>query len=149
MEEMKDYVGLKRIKATPLTRGKYNQLRGWDLPADENGDDEGYLVGYPDGGKANTDIFPYYVSWSPKDVFDESHREISNLPFSVVFELLKKDSSTKIQRSGWNGRGLFVTMKEVDGISNVLLVLSAPDGRLNTWVPSITDILADDWSIIG
>lgn len=50
---MTPYIGTKPINAKPMTRAAYNTLRGWALPADENGDDAGYLVEYMDGGKAN------------------------------------------------------------------------------------------------
>lgn len=72
---MKQYIGTKIINAFPMTRIAYNTLRGWALPADENGDDEGYLVEYPDGGKANHPDFKGYISWSPKDVFERAYRE--------------------------------------------------------------------------
>lgn len=73
---MKRYVGTKIVNATPMTRQAYNDFRGWRLPADENGADEGYLVEYTDGGKANTPQYTGYVSWSPKDVFERSYKEI-------------------------------------------------------------------------
>jgi hypothetical protein len=77
--EMKMYTGTKQVKATPMTRGDYNVLRGWDVPADENPDDEGMLVEYVDGGKANHPDFDGYLSWSPQEVFDNEYR-VSELP---------------------------------------------------------------------
>ena len=41
---MKNYIGTKRIEAEPMTRGDYNKYRGWTIPADENPEDEGYIV---------------------------------------------------------------------------------------------------------
>ena len=41
---MEKYIGTKLINAEPMTRAEYNVFRGWELPADENGDDEGYLL---------------------------------------------------------------------------------------------------------
>ena len=38
---MKAFIGTKVINAKPMTRLEYNQFRGWELPADENGADEG------------------------------------------------------------------------------------------------------------
>ena len=73
---MKKYVGMKIINAKPMTRIEYNMFRGWTLPDNENGEDEGYLVEYTDGGKANTDQYKGYVSWSPKDVFERAYKEI-------------------------------------------------------------------------
>jgi hypothetical protein len=60
---MKTYIGTKIIKATPMTRLAYNQLRGWALPSNENGDDAGFLVEYTDGGKPNLEGYAGYVSW--------------------------------------------------------------------------------------
>ena len=57
---MKKYIGCKLIEAEPMTRGVYNEYRGWQIPVGENPADQGYLIRYPDG----------YVSWSPKEVFD-------------------------------------------------------------------------------
>lgn len=60
---MKKYIGTKLIEAEQMTRGEYNEYRGWTIPADENPADEGYLVRYSDS----------YVSWSPKEVFDKAY----------------------------------------------------------------------------
>lgn len=89
---MKTYTGTKIVNAKPMTRGEYNIFRGWELPADENGSDEGYLVEYTDGGKANTTAYTGYVSWSPKDVFERAYRVIL-LPYqqSVVDEKVELD----------------------------------------------------------
>ena len=81
---MKPYVGTKRIQAMPMTRGVYNELRGWTVPPDENADDEGFLVEYVDGGKPNVAGFAGYVSWSPKDVFERAYRPVQVLVRSRV-----------------------------------------------------------------
>ena len=48
------YLGTKQVLARPMTRQAYNDYRGWALPADENGADEGYLIEYVDGiGRAH------------------------------------------------------------------------------------------------
>lgn len=65
---MQHFIGTKMIQAKAMTRGEYNQYRGWPIPADENPADEGYLVKYSDS----------YVSWSPKDVFEKAY-----LPMTV------------------------------------------------------------------
>lgn len=76
---MKTYIGTKLINAMPMTRQAYNDFRGWDLPADENGEDHGFLVEYVDGGKANTPQYAGYVSWSPADVFERAYRPLPDL----------------------------------------------------------------------
>lgn len=73
---MKKYIGTKLIEAEPMTRGEYNEYRGWTIPADENPADEGYLVRYSDS----------YVSWSPKGIFDKAYLVVDdneNLPSGV------------------------------------------------------------------
>lgn len=73
---MKKYIGTKEINAIPMNRQEYNDFKGWELPDDEDGTDEGYLVEYVDGGKANTPQYNGYVSWSPKDVFERAYKSI-------------------------------------------------------------------------
>lgn len=73
---MKKYIGKKEVNAIPMNRQEYNDFRGWKLPDDENGEDEGYLVEYVDGGKANTPQYNGYVSWSPRDVFERAYKSI-------------------------------------------------------------------------
>ena len=36
---MEKYTGIKEILARPMNRKDYNDYRGWELPANENGDD--------------------------------------------------------------------------------------------------------------
>jgi hypothetical protein len=74
---MKNYTGTKHIQATPMSRIQYNRYRGWELPADENGQDDGYLVEYAanKSSKPNQPGHEGYISWSPKDVFEESYFE--------------------------------------------------------------------------
>lgn len=87
---MKRYIGVKEINAKPMTRQAYNDFRGWTLPADENGDDEGYLVEYVDGGKANTTEYKGYISWSPKDVFERAYKDASITSFVMSKDDVKQ-----------------------------------------------------------
>lgn len=75
------YEGTKRVHATPMKRGDYNAYRGWQVPADVNPADAGFLVEYVDGGKPNDPRHAGYISWSPRDVFERSYKE---LPVSTV-----------------------------------------------------------------
>lgn len=64
MEEIKGYIGCKRIKAEPQEKeGK-----------------SGYKVVYPDG----------YVSWSPKEIFEKAYRSIDDLSYKDAVEMLEK-----------------------------------------------------------
>lgn len=67
------YIGTEVIHAVAMTRGEYNTLRGWTLPADENGEDNGYLVQKVDARGVNVNGFDGYVSWSPRPVFERTY----------------------------------------------------------------------------
>lgn len=74
------YEGTKRVHAKPMNRGDYNSYRSWEVPADENPADEGYLVEDADGGRGNDSRHAGYISWSPKDVFERSYKEVKTVP---------------------------------------------------------------------
>ena len=151
----KRHIGTKIIQAAPMTRQAYNDLRGWTLPADENGSDDGFLVEYEDGGKANVPGFAGYVSWSPDDVFQRAYRSCDGMTFGMAIEALK--AGKRVERAGWNGKGQFVYL--VPGVAKAdfdegvmvfyapFLALKGMDGTVNTWAPSVSDALAEDWAI--
>lgn len=160
---MTQHIGVKLINAYPMTRLAYNDFRGWELPSDENGSDEGYLVEYLDGGKPNTDRFNGYVSWSPKDVFDKAYRPVAGLSFGLAVEALK--SGKRVTRAGWNGKGQYVILIPGDHLArsagygfgeaigefsfgSVMALKNAQNIMQPGWVPSQGDVLADDWKIL-
>ena len=157
------YIGTKLIKAEAMNRAQYNAFRGWELPADENGDDEGYLVEYMDGGKPNTTTHAGYVSWSPKEQFDNAYRQSSGMPFGLAVEAMKMGK--KVARQGWNGSGMFAyyvpagaypaRMGAIVGAfaDDIVpyrhyMALKTAQGDVATWAPSGSDALADDWCIV-
>jgi hypothetical protein len=158
------HIGHKNIMATPMTRGDYNKYRGWQLPADERYTDEGYLVEYePRAGEAsNVQGHDGYVSWSPKQVFDDAYHDVNNaLPFGLALELAKQGYS--ISRKGWNGKGLKVSVQQPNEGSDMSLPYlymqypatpasdNAPSSHINArvpWFASQTDILSSDWFIV-
>lgn len=130
---------------------------------------EGYFVKYKDG----------YESWSPAEPFEESYREVSdekgNMSFGDAIEVLKQGGA--ICRKGWNGKGLFVIKQvpahiESDIIPKMqslpqsakdlilkgkgfidytsqCLIYNENTGRADSWVPSISDVFAEDWEIVS
>lgn len=70
MVAMARYGCHKEVYALPMTRGTYNQVRGWQIPDNENPADEGYLVVY------NRGTGDEHVSWSPKHVFDDGYHAL-------------------------------------------------------------------------
>lgn len=158
------FIGTKILKAEPMTRAAYNDFRGWTLPANENGADEGYLVEYMDGGKPNTDTHFGYVSWSPKEQFDKAYRRTDAMTFGDAIVMLK--AGKRVARAGWNGAGQFVYMVPAASYpaqtgaakshfgENAMVpygpyfALKGTSGQVNTWVPSISDSLAEDWTVV-
>jgi len=95
---------------------------------------------------------------------DYSDVEETGMAFGTALELLKK--GCKVAREGWNGRGMFVVYQKgyPDGIPcnrqtaeawgmdegdlfkcNPYLQIRQADGSHSMWVPSIGDVLAEDW----
>lgn len=158
------FIGTKLIRAQAMSRAEYNDYRGWTLPADENGEDAGYLVEYLDGGQSNHPNHIGYISWSPADVFDRAYRPITGLTFGMAIEALKLGE--RVARAGWNGAGQFVYLVQANsyqaqtGIAKAYfgadamvpyrayLALKTAQGDVATWAPSCSDALADDWQIV-
>lgn len=72
--EMKLFIGTKRVLAMAMSRGEYNDYRGWECSANEDPQDAGYLVEYLDGGESNHPNHEGYISWSPKAVFERANQ---------------------------------------------------------------------------
>lgn len=83
---MQQYTGTKVIKAKEMSRGEYNKLRGWVIPSDENPEDAGYLVEYVGQGNPNHADFSNYISWSPKQVFEEAYKPSGTPAERVLLE---------------------------------------------------------------
>ncbi len=141
---MEAFIGTKRINAKPMSRLDYNIFRGWDLPADEDGDDAGMLVEYLDGGKANHPDHTGYISWSPIDVFNRAYTPIAGLTFGEAVQAMKLGS--KVARNGWNGKGMFLFL--VPGstfkVNRPPLLGIYPEGTEITYQPHIDMKTADD-----
>ena len=146
---MKRYIGTKIIKARPMTRGDYNDYRGWQIPADEDPLDEGSLMEYENG----------HVQWLPKEMFETDYKECNAMTFGFAIEAMKKGK--KVARKGWNGKGMYLfkspkvgcqmhkqyTGKDINDLQE-FIVMKAADDTLVPWLASQTDVLAEDWMII-
>ena len=164
------YIGTKLINAEPMTRAAYNDFRGWTLPADERGEDAGYLVEYLDGGKPNVAGRAGYVSWSPAEQFEAAYRPCTAMTFGLAIEAMRKGK--KVARAGWNGKGMWLCLghgnpsldasefwnihtrhfaEENGGCAPVLpyIIMKTAGGEiLMGWLASQSDMLAEDWQIV-
>lgn len=129
---MQQYVGTKVVMAEP----------------DRRSGKPGYKVVYQDG----------YESWSPQEVFEESYRRTDNMSFGLALESMKR--GLPVARDGWNGKGMWlmlitsadynVTKSEVLGrVKLPWIGMKTADGGFVPWLASQTDMLADDWTIVG
>lgn len=166
--QLKQYVGTKLVNALPMTRLEYNALRGWKVPDNENPNDLGYLVEYPDSSP-NTEYYPGYVSWSPKKQFEQAYVESDGgFSFGIALELLRQ--GVKVARLGWNGKGMFlyyvqqeqfefkrskgniITPETKTQIGYVVheahINIVTARGTLATWTASQADVLSLDWVIV-
>ena len=167
---MTAFVGTKSVLATPMTRGEYNEYRGWQIPENEDPNEQGYLIEYVDGGKPNDERHAGYISWSPADVFERSYKPAklnSNLSFGEALEHLKKGE--KVARLGWNGKGMWLVLVHPDDDANVppqptygvagivddatngclpWIGMKTADNKFVPWLASQTDVLAEDWQIV-
>ena len=71
--------------------------------------------------------------------------KIEGYDFSDALRYLKR--GCKVARKGWNGKNMHIEKKEIDGVE-VFLTITGPTGRVNTWVPSISDLFAEDWVFV-
>jgi len=165
---LKQYIGIKLIKAEPMTRGEYNDYRGWQIPENEDPAEKGYLVEYLDSPNSVHPNHENYISWSPADVFEEAYRPTSGMTFGLAIEAMKK--GYKVARDGWNGKNMFVVYQkgypggipcnkntaEAFGYEEGELFICRPymqmrcaDGTHQMWLASQSDCLAEDWYIVN
>lgn len=145
---MKKYYGTKRITAEPMTKRGYKNY--FNKPH-ELGEDkiDGYLIEYPADGHPNHPWHKGYISWSPKEVFEAEYQSTSAMNFGHALTELKE--SRKIAREGWNGKGLWIELQQPDVNSEMThpyAFLNYSDGNKVPWVPSQTDMLANDWAVV-
>ena len=154
------YIRCHMVNACPLTRGDYNKLRGWEIPANENPADEGYFVVYQDG----------YESWCPKAQFEAAGRPVDGMTFGQAIEAMKQGK--KVARRGWNGKGMYIWVMPGSTIRSyansadphLQAIIDANDGtvtftgsiRMKTatgevltgWLASQTDMLCEAWVVV-
>lgn len=158
---MKDYIGTKQIKAMPCTAAGAAEILNREICTDnanENGD--GYLVQYKDG----------YTSWSPAAAFEEAYSKSGNFDFGMAIILLKQGYC--VARKGWNGEGMYLSLQDGaiipvenarggaalamanEGFDKIEICphidMRSADGKCVVgWLASQTDMLAEDWCIVG
>lgn len=69
--------------------------------------------------------------------------------FGQTIEQLK--FGKKVARVGWNGKNQWVALQVPDEHSKMkrpYFYIHPVDGNLVPWVPSVSDCLSDDWTVV-
>jgi hypothetical protein len=79
---------------------------------------------------------------------DKAAYNKTDFNFELALTVMKQGK--KVARRGWNGKGLFTSVQlpdENSKMGNPYLYIDAKalGGRCNPWVPSQTDLFAEDW----
>ena len=95
-------------------------------------------------------LISYAAHVVKSDVFDAAYRHTTGMTFGLAIEALK--TGQRVARAGWNGKGMWVEYVPAKDFSfselNPHFVIKNTNNSFSTWVPSITDCLADDWQIV-
>lgn len=82
------------------------------------------------------------------DLLNKDH--LNNLNFGQAIAALK--DGKKIARIGWNGKGMYIQLHKGTDFEHAIiepfLVIKNVENSFNTWVPSISDLLAEDWEVV-
>lgn len=157
---MQKYIGTKIIQAEPAFRVSGKDFKNvihpktYAIPEDRTGQtwEDGYKIVYPDG----------YVSWSPKDVFEDAYRPTDAMNFGLAIEAMK--DGERVAREGWNGKNMYVFLAheadfvtdadlsaydqlEVE-VTDMLVMKTAQDTFQPGWLATQSDMLAEDWYIV-
>lgn len=162
---MSKYIRVHIVEAEPMTRGEYHKSKGWaekgwNMPEGATPDDPGYRVVYKDG----------YISWCPKESFEEAGRPIDGMTFGMAIEAMKQGK--KVARKGWNGKGMYIWVMPDSTITNCpnivdphlkaisdanagtvtftgsIRMKTATGEVLTGWLASQTDVLSEDWMLV-
>ena len=105
---------------------------------------------------------------------NDSYLANGHLSFGNIIQFLKEGKACR--RSGWNDRGMFIVKQIPSHITadiipnmqslpqsaknilmsrenphidytNQMLIIN-PDGRADSWVPSSSDVFAEDWEVV-
>ncbi len=74
---------------------------------------------------------------------------LENLSFSQALNALK--NGDRVQRDGWNGKGMYIEQQTPTDTSKMTLpyiFMKTADNELVPWIASQADMLANDWQIV-
>ena len=134
---MKKYIGIKIVKAEPMTAGVAVN-RGFRVqPGDIESEATGYLVEYKDG----------YQSWCPKETFDFANRPCDAMPFGHALEAMKQGQKVKLP--SW-ADDVFISVQMPDENSKMTapyLYVTSRFGKV-PWKETMIELFSEEWQIV-
>jgi len=140
---MKQYIGTKMIQAEPATREEFAAVKR--NAADQPGTlkkpidpmEDGYMVIYPDG----------YISWSPKDVFNEAYREATGVSFGLALEAMKQGKGARLPQ--WKPDVVIRAQfpDEHSKMTAPYLYVESRFGRV-PWKETMIELFSDAWEVV-
>jgi hypothetical protein len=83
--------------------------------------------------------------------------QVSSGSIGAAIELLKR--GRRVRRAGWNGKNMWLELQVPDANSKMTLPYvyiecpvghsAYPNGSKVPWLASQTDLLAEDWEVVG
>lgn len=153
------HTSTRDVQLRAMTRKEYNDFRGWQLPADEDGNELGFLV----ESDASSPVLGDYITWCPKQVADKMYRAVTeNLTFSDALRYLKQGK--RVARRHWAEQEHLFVLQGSNKLASVhgygfgeyvneptfddTVFKHTRDNRLVSWGPSHADLLKEDWRIV-
>ena len=145
------------FEAEPMTYGEFAERYGSNSWTETESDREGYARKMHAGE----------MDWVERDIFEHVYSRCVGMPFSSALDLAK--AGNRVTRQAWVDGGMFVVCQkgypkgvpcnkqtaDVWGLSegdlfkcNPYLQIRLPDGSHSMWVPSMDDLMAEDWMIL-
>lgn len=97
-------------------------------------------------------LLEWVIQQSRNDIEKFEDNKIKEWIMEELFDMgeaLKRlKNEKKVQREGWNGKGMWLMLQVPDEHSKMSLpyiYMKTADDKLVPWIASQTDILAEDW----
>jgi hypothetical protein len=136
MQGMMQFIGVKIVKARPMTEGEAAES---GIKPCQSGleDRQGYKVEYEDG----------YISWCPKHTFEHANRRCDAMTFGHAIEAMKLGKKIKLPR--WQ-EDVFISIQTPDENSKMTAPYFYVTSRfgLVPWIPTMIEMFSEDWQII-
>ncbi|MDW2645940.1 hypothetical protein RYZ59_20495 [Citrobacter sp. HN-141] len=132
------FASISIVNAIPMTRQAYNDMRGWKLPENENGKDEGYLVEQIDFNSVDS-----HVTWVPKDAFERHHLAMGvNAEHTLPWKLRELAEKAQLDQR-LSGLTIYLETEHFKSLSSAQRLLLNEQHRLMTEYSNVLQVRLD------